>query len=170
MCASFLWLSCANWLKDCLPLMKISVGIGNEVKESAIQLSQMVRPSYFFFKCVFPCFWPNPRADRTMHSQKQGASLRVLFDAWTTWQHGRAVAGYGTSSSWSSSFGSSWLPGGFDGEVTIPPEPLLSTSRVLPYITWIATCLWQRLGLSSCQSSRCSESFIEFRVMTKISA
>jgi len=29
--------------------MKISVGIGNEVKESAIQLSQMVRPSYFFF-------------------------------------------------------------------------------------------------------------------------
>ena len=71
---------------------QITIGIGAEVRESAVQLSQMVR-RYFFW---WVQYWLD-LTFRTMHSLKRLESLPERSEGWITWHHGKVVDGYGTS-------------------------------------------------------------------------
>ena len=145
--------------------MKISVGIGSEVKESAIQLSQMVGPIYMriFLFLTYPalierCILRNRRhpcgyfPTHEQHGSTAGLSLvmvhRLLGHCLLVLYHCLVVSTvkYDSSRATTVHFRvTSVLP-------TLPQSQHDPSSQ-----------LWERPSRSSCQSPRCSESFIELR-------
>ena len=93
-------------LCSCRP-PQITIGIGNEVRESTTQLANMV---CLFYSARTPHVCDTSR--RTTRSAKLVTSLAALSVASTTWPHAKVAVGSGTSSSSYSSFGGSSLCGG----------------------------------------------------------